>query len=78
MRATLFAYEPALRLTAFGAVFVVMTAWEFIAPRRKQEIGGPTISASSWWTRFWSASSFPSPRSVLRSSPLTIASACST
>jgi len=39
MRDILFAYEPYIRLAAFGGVFVVMAAWEFIVPRRKQTIG---------------------------------------
>jgi sterol desaturase/sphingolipid hydroxylase (fatty acid hydroxylase superfamily) len=39
MRDILFAYEPYIRLAAFGGVFVVMAAWEFIGPRRKQTIG---------------------------------------
>jgi len=39
MRDILFAYEPYIRLAAFGGVFVVMAAWELIGPRRKQTIG---------------------------------------
>ena len=39
MRAGLLAYEPAIRLAAFAGVFVVMAAWEWIVPRRKQAIG---------------------------------------
>ena len=39
MRDTMFAYEPYIRLGAFGGVFVVMAIWEFIGPRRKQAIG---------------------------------------
>jgi sterol desaturase/sphingolipid hydroxylase (fatty acid hydroxylase superfamily) len=35
----LFAYEPYVRLAAFGGVFVVMAAWEFVVPRRKQAVG---------------------------------------
>jgi sterol desaturase/sphingolipid hydroxylase (fatty acid hydroxylase superfamily) len=35
----LFAYEEYIRLAAFGGVFVVMAAWEFVGPRRKQSIG---------------------------------------
>jgi sterol desaturase/sphingolipid hydroxylase (fatty acid hydroxylase superfamily) len=36
---TVFAYEPYIRLAAFGGVFAVMALWEFIVPRRKQAIG---------------------------------------
>ena len=39
MRDALFAYEPYIRLAAFGGVFIIMAAWEFIVPRRKQAIG---------------------------------------
>jgi sterol desaturase/sphingolipid hydroxylase (fatty acid hydroxylase superfamily) len=39
MRDILFAYEPYVRLAAFGGVFVIMAVWEFIVPRRKQAIG---------------------------------------
>lgn len=39
MRELLFAYEPALRLTAFAGIFILMAAWEFVVPRRKQAIG---------------------------------------
>jgi sterol desaturase/sphingolipid hydroxylase (fatty acid hydroxylase superfamily) len=39
MRDAIFAYEPFIRLTAFGGVFAVMAIWEFIGPRRKQTIG---------------------------------------
>src|SRR5262245_27357702 len=39
MRDVLLAYEPYVRLTAFAGVFVVMAAWEFITPRRRQTIG---------------------------------------
>src|SRR5262245_16827928 len=35
----LFDYEPYIRLAAFAGVFVIMTAWELIVPRRKQAIG---------------------------------------
>lgn len=35
----LFAYEPYIRLAAFGGVFVITAAWEFVVPRRKQAIG---------------------------------------
>jgi sterol desaturase/sphingolipid hydroxylase (fatty acid hydroxylase superfamily) len=35
----LFAYEELIRLAAFGGVFAVMAAWEFVGPRRKQSIG---------------------------------------
>jgi sterol desaturase/sphingolipid hydroxylase (fatty acid hydroxylase superfamily) len=31
-------YEPYIRLVAFGAVFVLMAAWEFLLPRRRQAI----------------------------------------
>jgi sterol desaturase/sphingolipid hydroxylase (fatty acid hydroxylase superfamily) len=39
MRAAVFAYEPLIRLAAFGSVFVAMAIWELIGPRRKQAIG---------------------------------------
>jgi sterol desaturase/sphingolipid hydroxylase (fatty acid hydroxylase superfamily) len=35
----LLSYEPGIRLTAFGGVFVVMALWELAGPRRKQSIG---------------------------------------
>jgi sterol desaturase/sphingolipid hydroxylase (fatty acid hydroxylase superfamily) len=39
MRNAAFAYEPAIRLAAFGGVFAVMAIWELVGPRRKQTIG---------------------------------------
>jgi sterol desaturase/sphingolipid hydroxylase (fatty acid hydroxylase superfamily) len=39
MRDTVLAYEPYIRLAAFGGVFIVMAVWEFMVPRRKQAIG---------------------------------------
>jgi sterol desaturase/sphingolipid hydroxylase (fatty acid hydroxylase superfamily) len=39
MQTALFAYEPYLRLGAFGGVFAVMALWELLGPRRKQSIG---------------------------------------
>jgi sterol desaturase/sphingolipid hydroxylase (fatty acid hydroxylase superfamily) len=39
MRDALLAYEPYIRLGAFGGVFVMMAIWESIGPRRKQEVG---------------------------------------
>ena len=42
MHDILFAYEPYIRLAAFGGVFAVMAIWEFIGPRRKQ------ITGRSW------------------------------
>ena len=39
MREAVFAYEPYIRLGAFGGVFIVMAIWEFIGPRRKRAIG---------------------------------------
>jgi sterol desaturase/sphingolipid hydroxylase (fatty acid hydroxylase superfamily) len=39
MQDILFAYEPYIRLAAFGGVFAVMALWEFIVPRRQQAIG---------------------------------------
>ena len=39
MRTALLAYEPYIRLVAFGGVFAAMAVWEFIGPRRKQTIG---------------------------------------
>ncbi len=38
MREFLLAYEPYIRLTAFGGIFILMAAWEFVLPRRKQAI----------------------------------------
>jgi sterol desaturase/sphingolipid hydroxylase (fatty acid hydroxylase superfamily) len=35
----MFAYEPFIRLGAFGGVFAAMTIWELVGPRRKQAIG---------------------------------------
>jgi sterol desaturase/sphingolipid hydroxylase (fatty acid hydroxylase superfamily) len=39
MRNPLFAYEPFIRLGAFGGVFVVMAIWELVGPRRQQAVG---------------------------------------
>jgi sterol desaturase/sphingolipid hydroxylase (fatty acid hydroxylase superfamily) len=39
MRDAMFAYEPFIRLGAFGSVFAAMTIWELVGPRRKQVIG---------------------------------------
>jgi len=39
MRNALFAYEPFIRLGAFGGVFVVMAIWELVGPRRQQAVG---------------------------------------
>jgi sterol desaturase/sphingolipid hydroxylase (fatty acid hydroxylase superfamily) len=39
MRTAVFAYEPYIRLAAFGGVFAVMAIWEFIGPRRNQANG---------------------------------------
>src|SRR5690349_5226117 len=39
MRDVVFAYEPVIRLSAFGGVFILMAVWEFIGPRRRQAIG---------------------------------------
>ena len=38
MREVAFANEPVIRLAAFGGVFVLLAALEFIVPRRKQAI----------------------------------------
>jgi sterol desaturase/sphingolipid hydroxylase (fatty acid hydroxylase superfamily) len=35
----LFGYEDYIRLAAFGGVFAIMAAWEFVGPRRNQSIG---------------------------------------
>ncbi len=35
----MFAYEPYVRLGAFGGVFAVMAIWELVGPRRQQVIG---------------------------------------
>ncbi len=39
MQDVLFAYEPYIRLGAFGGVFAVMAIWELIGPRSAQSIG---------------------------------------
>ena len=39
MRDTVFAYEPHIRLAAFGGVFAIMAIWEFLRPRRKPAVG---------------------------------------
>jgi len=39
MRMALLAYEPYIRMVAFGGVFAAMAVWEFIGPRRKQTTG---------------------------------------
>jgi sterol desaturase/sphingolipid hydroxylase (fatty acid hydroxylase superfamily) len=39
VRDAILAYEPLIRLAAFGGVFAVMAIWEVIGPRRKQAIG---------------------------------------
>ena len=39
MQTGLLAFEPLIRLAAFGGVFAVMAGWEVFAPRRKQSIG---------------------------------------
>jgi sterol desaturase/sphingolipid hydroxylase (fatty acid hydroxylase superfamily) len=39
MHNALLAYEPYIRLGAFGGVFAVMAIWEFVGPRRIQSIG---------------------------------------
>src|SRR5215510_11405953 len=39
MRDAIFAYEPFIRLGAFGGVLAAMTIWELVGPRRKQAIG---------------------------------------
>jgi sterol desaturase/sphingolipid hydroxylase (fatty acid hydroxylase superfamily) len=39
MRSVLLTYEPLIRLAVFGSVFVVIAAWGFTVPRRKQAIG---------------------------------------
>jgi sterol desaturase/sphingolipid hydroxylase (fatty acid hydroxylase superfamily) len=39
MRDAVFAYEPYIRMAAFGGVFAVMAIWEVFRPRRKQPIG---------------------------------------
>jgi sterol desaturase/sphingolipid hydroxylase (fatty acid hydroxylase superfamily) len=35
----LLSHEPAIRLSAFAAIFAAMALWEFLAPRRSQAIG---------------------------------------
>lgn len=39
MQNAAFAYEPLIRLSAFGGVFALMAAWEILAPRRQQTAG---------------------------------------
>jgi sterol desaturase/sphingolipid hydroxylase (fatty acid hydroxylase superfamily) len=39
MRDMLFAYEPYIRLGAFGGIFAIMTLWELVGARRKEVIG---------------------------------------
>jgi sterol desaturase/sphingolipid hydroxylase (fatty acid hydroxylase superfamily) len=39
MREMVFAYEPYIRLGAFGGIFVIMALWELVGERRKQVIG---------------------------------------
>ncbi len=39
MRDAIFAYEPFIRLGAFGSVLAAMAIWELVGPRRKQAIG---------------------------------------
>jgi sterol desaturase/sphingolipid hydroxylase (fatty acid hydroxylase superfamily) len=39
MRDSVLAYEPLIRLSIFGGVFVVMAIWELLGPRRTQAIG---------------------------------------
>src|SRR5215831_3248834 len=41
MRDAIFAYEPFIRLGAFGGVLAAMAVWELVGPRRKQAIGRP-------------------------------------
>jgi sterol desaturase/sphingolipid hydroxylase (fatty acid hydroxylase superfamily) len=42
MHDALFAYEPFIRLAAFGGVFAVIALWEIVGPRRKEVIGRRT------------------------------------
>ncbi|MGH6929978.1 MAG: sterol desaturase family protein, partial [Dongiaceae bacterium] len=39
MTEILLAHEPAIRLSAFAAIFAAMALWELLAPRRSQAIG---------------------------------------
>ena len=39
MRDAVFAYEPYVRIAAFGGVLALMAVWEILAPRRNQPIG---------------------------------------
>src|SRR5262249_60007940 len=39
MHEVLFATEPVIRVGAFAGIFLLMAAWEFVVPRRKQVIG---------------------------------------
>src|SRR5438445_123194 len=39
IRDAVFAYEPFIRLGAFGSVLAAMAIWELVGPRRKQAIG---------------------------------------
>ncbi len=42
MSEVLLQHEPAVRLSIFAAVFVVMALWEVLAPRRRQTVGRVT------------------------------------
>lgn len=35
----LLTHEPAIRLSCFGGIFVLMAGWELLAPRRRQAVG---------------------------------------
>ena len=39
MSETLIAYEPLIRLGAFGSILAMMALWELLAPRRSQVVG---------------------------------------
>ena len=39
MSETLLAHEPLIRLGAFTGILAVMALWEWLSPRRHQEIG---------------------------------------
>src|SRR4029450_12380868 len=47
MRDAIFAYEPFIRLGAFGSVLAAMAIWELLGPRRKQAIGRLTRSPNN-------------------------------
>jgi hypothetical protein len=60
------AYEPYIRLGAFGGVFFAMAIWELIGPRRQQRIDRHVRWPSNLGILVLDISSFRRPRSDLR------------